>query len=155
VQARIADGLPKGFRAVFGLTTALDEQLRGPVIDAADECQALMESVARTEGVEFVFDGPALYGRQRQLFERLATAMARCPNFAVEIGGHTSGGGDPDAARALAERWAQAVAEAMMRAGAERPRLRAVGYGNARPVADIATEAGRQRNRRIVFRIVS
>jgi len=155
VQTRIAEGVPTGFRAVFGLTTVLDEQLRGPVIAVADLCQALVEAVARTEGVEFVFDGSALYGRQRQLFERLATAMARCPGFAVEIGGHTSGGGDPEAARALSERWAQAVAEAMLRAGTERPRLRAVGYGNARPVADIATEAGRQRNRRIVFRIVS
>lgn len=155
VRAKITDGLPIGFRAEFAITTALDEELRGPSLNVAGECQALLEKVARTEGVEFVFDGATLYGRHRQFFERLAAAMTRCPEFAVEIGGHTSGGGDPDAARALAERWAQAVAEAVMRAGAERVRVRAVGYGNARPVADVNTEAGRQRNRRVVFRFVS
>ncbi|MGH7002779.1 MAG: OmpA family protein, partial [Alphaproteobacteria bacterium] len=155
VQSRVAERTPAGFRSKFELTTVLDEELKGPAIVAAERCQGLLESVSGTETVEFVFDGPALHARQRRFFERVAAALARCPGFAVEIGAHTSGSGDPDAARALSDRWAQAAAEALVRAGVGRGRLRAVGHGNTRPVADGATEAGRQRNRRIVFRIVT
>ncbi len=154
VEAALVERVPAGFRVKPWLTTALDEELRGGEITSAERCQALYDSVARTGNPEFVFDGPALLDHQRRLFERLAAAARRCQAFMVEIGAHSSGNGDPDAARALSERWAQAVADALARAGAERQRLRAVGFGNARPLADGATEAGRLRNRRIVFRIV-
>ena len=154
IVAAVNDRLPKGFRAKFELTTMLDEELKGPVLTAAERCQPLFDAVARTRAVEFVFDGPALLDRQRQLFERLGAAAKRCPSFTLEIGGHATGAGDPDAARALSERWAQAVADALARAGAERRRLRAVGYGNARPLGEANTEAGRARNRRIVFRVI-
>ena len=154
VVALVAGRMPKDFRAKNEVTTALDAELEGVALADAARCQALFDSVTRTGHPEFVFDGPALFGYQRRLFERLAAATRRCQAFAVEIGAHSSGIGEPDAARALSERWAEAVADALARAGAERGRLRIAGFGNARPLADGETEAGRLRNRRIVFRIV-
>lgn len=154
VEGLLAERMPREFRAKVALSTELDETLKGePLADAA-RCQALFDTVTRARGPEFVFDGPALFGHQRRLFERLAVAARRCRAFALEIGAHSSGIGDPDAARALSERWAEAVAEALVRGGAERGRLRPVGFGNSRPLADGETEDGRLRNRRIVFRIV-
>lgn len=150
----VAARLPKNFRFKNELGTALDAELVGGALADAGRCQALFDSVARVARPEFVFDGPALFGHQRRLFERLAAAARRCPDFAVEIGAHSSGIGDPDAARALSERWAEAVADALARAGADPRRLKIVGYGNAHPLGDGETEAGRLRNRRIVFRIV-
>jgi OOP family OmpA-OmpF porin len=154
VEALIAERMPKDFRAKVELSTALDEELKGVALTDAGRCQALFDAVTRKATPEFVFDGPALFGHQRRLFERLAAAQRRCQRFVVEIGAHSSGIGDPDAARALSERWAEAVADALSRAGAERGRLRIVGYGNARPLGEGDSEAGRLRNRRIVFRIV-
>lgn len=154
VEALLAARLPKGFSAKNALSTELDESLKGEALADAARCQALFDSVTRVASPEFVFDGPALFGHQRRLFERLAAAERRCRAFVLEIGAHSSGIGDPDAARALSERWAEAVAEALVRAGAERGRLRVAGFGNARPLGDGETEAGRLRNRRIVFRIV-
>lgn len=154
VRALVAARLPKDFRAKDRLMTALDAELKGGALADAGRCQALFDSVTRVADPEFVFDGPALFGHQRRLFERLAAAARRCPGFAIEIGAHSSGIGDPDAARALSERWAEAVADALKRAGADPKRLKVAGFGNARPLADGETEAGRLRNRRIVFRIV-
>lgn len=153
VELLLSERMPKDFRAKTALSTELDETLKGEPLAEAAPCQALVDAVVRTGGPEFVFDGPALFGHQRRLFERLAAAARRCPALTLEIGAHSSGIGDPDAARALSERWAEAVAEALVRAGAERGRLRTVGFGNSRPLADGETEAGRLRNRRIVFRI--
>ncbi|HEY7607841.1 MAG TPA: OmpA family protein [Alphaproteobacteria bacterium] len=154
IAAAVSERMPKGFQAKFEVTTTLDEALQGGEIAAAERCQALFDAVARTASIEFVFDGATLLGRQRRLFERLAAAARRCQGLVVEIGGHGPGAGDPEASRALSERWAQAVADAVSRAGAERRRLRAVGYGNMQPLGESASDAGRLRNRRIVFRIV-
>jgi OOP family OmpA-OmpF porin len=154
VAATVAERTPKGFTATLDLATTLDEALKGPVLTAAERCQALVDAVAGTRAVEFVFDGPALLERQRQLFQRLAAATTRCPAFTLEIGAHAAGTGDPEAARALSARGGVAVADALARAGADRGRLRAVGYGNAQPVADAKTEAGRAGNRRIAFRVI-
>jgi outer membrane protein OmpA-like peptidoglycan-associated protein len=153
-EALVAARMPKDFRAKIEIGTALDEELKGAALADAAACQALFDAVVRKGGPEFVFDGPALFGHQRRLFERLAAAQRRCQGFAVEVGAHSSGNGDPDAARALSQRWAEAVADALARAGGDRARLRVAGFGNARPLADGDTEAGRLRNRRIVFRIV-
>jgi len=152
--ALVASRLPKGFRVKNELMTALDAALKGGTLADAARCQALLDAVARVAKPEFVFDGPALFGYQRRMFERLAAAARRCQGFVVEIGAHSSGIGDPDAARALSERWAEAVADALARAGVDPRRLKIVGYGNAHPLGDGETEAGRLRNRRIVFRIV-
>jgi OOP family OmpA-OmpF porin len=154
VAALVAERAPRDFRAHAAVSTMLDEDLKGVALTDAAACQRLVDSVARTGAPEFVFDGPALLGHQRRLFERLAAAARRCQRFVLEIGAHSSGTGDPDAARALSERWAEAVMDALARAGAERGRMRAVGFGNGRPLGDGETEAGRLRNRRIVFRIV-
>jgi OOP family OmpA-OmpF porin len=153
-EAALAERMPKGFAARPRIVAAIDEALQGPPLAEAEACQNLFDAVARAHPMEFVFDGAALHERQRQAFERLAVAVRRCPGFTIEIGAHTSGGGDPDAARLLAERWAEAVVDAMARAGAERARLRAVGYGNARPLDDIDSEEGRARNRRVAFRVL-
>lgn len=154
VETVVTDRLPKGFRAKFEMATLLDERLKGPRLANVSECQALLDMVAQTRAVEFVFDGPALLDRQRQLLDRIVTTARRCPDFRIEVGGHAAGTGDPEAARVLSERWAQAVVEALAAAGAARPRLRPVGYGNTKPVADAGSEAGRLRNRRIAFRFV-
>lgn len=154
IETALGARVPKGFQAKAEIATVLDEALRGGEIASAERCQALFDAVGQSEAVAFAFDGETLLGRQRRLFARVAAAARRCQNFAVEVGAHGPGAGDPEASRALSERWAQAVADAASRAGAERRRLRAVGYGNMHPLGESASEAGRLRNRRIVFRIV-
>jgi outer membrane protein OmpA-like peptidoglycan-associated protein len=154
LKSFVGERMPKDYRAKFELVAALDEQLKGAVLTQPERCQALFDAVARTGAVEFVVDGPELLDRQRALFQRLVAAHKRCPDMVLEIGGHSTGSGDREAARVLSESWAQAVADALVAAGDARRTLKPVGYGNTLPVADGATEAGRLRNRRIVFRIV-
>ena len=55
-------------------------------------------------------------------------------------------------AEALSELRAQAVADYLVQRGIDRSRLQAVGFGEARPIADNNTAAGRAENRRVVLR---
>jgi outer membrane protein OmpA-like peptidoglycan-associated protein len=81
--------------------------------------------------------------------DRLAQFMRDYPERSVRIEGHTDAAGSDDANQGLSERRAQAVREALTERGLEATRIGAVGYGEARPIADNETAAGRQQNRRV------
>jgi outer membrane protein OmpA-like peptidoglycan-associated protein len=72
----------------------------------------------------------------------------------LEIAGYTDNSGDPAANVALSQKRADAVRDAMIKAGANSDMLIAKGYGEADPVASNDTPDGRFRNRRIEYRLV-
>ena len=82
---------------------------------------------------------------------RMASLLAANAKLRVEIGGYTDNVGSPAANLALAQRRAQAVVQFLTSRGIAAARLTALGYGEANPAADNATEAGRAKNRRIEF----
>ncbi|HLU13985.1 MAG TPA: OmpA family protein [Arenimonas sp.] len=77
----------------------------------------------------------------------LATQLPGSGSITIE--GHTDSQGNKDANQALSLRRAEAVRSLLEQAGVAAGRLRAVGRGQARPVADNGTAAGRARNRRV------
>lgn len=79
----------------------------------------------------------------------LAAYLRAGPAASVRIEGHTDGQGEAAANLKLSQQRAEAVAAALAEAGVPRGRIQAVGRGEADPVADDATVAGRARNRRV------
>lgn len=154
IEATVSQRLPKGFQARFVLVTGLDEELSGPALTDTAACQALLDRVMLGRRFDFNLDGKALYDSSRRLFGRLVAAGTRCSTLILEVGAHTGAGGDLESDRSLSERWAQAIAEALGRAGARREQLKAVGYGNTRPLVEASSPDARTRNRRIEFRFV-
>jgi chemotaxis protein MotB len=103
--------------------------------------------------------GRAAIGRDgASVLQRLAALFAMVPG-AVTIEGHTDS--VPVRAGAFASNWdlsgarAAAVAEGLVYFGLPETRLRIVGYGDTRPVADNVTPDGRAANRRVVFVVES
>ncbi|TPW02941.1 MAG: oprF, partial [Alphaproteobacteria bacterium] len=61
----------------------------------------------------------------------------------------------PDAYnQSLSQRRADAVAQSLIANGVQPVRVVAVGFGEARPIADNNTVAGRQANRRVEIKLV-
>lgn len=75
--------------------------------------------------------------------------LARHPDKAVKIEGHTDSSGPDDANLALSERRARSVREALVAQGADPSRISAGGYGESQPIASNDTAEGRARNRRV------
>lgn len=67
----------------------------------------------------------------------------------VRIEGHTDSQGGDAANQALSQRRAEAVRRVLEEAGVAGSRLRATGRGEANPIADNGTAAGRAQNRRV------
>lgn len=88
------------------------------------------------------------------VLDQLAAILAPFPN-ALRIEGHTDN--VPIATREFPSNWelsavrAASVVHLFMRRGVDARRMTVVGMGEYHPVADNATEAGRNRNRRVVI----
>jgi TonB family protein len=67
----------------------------------------------------------------------------------VEVEGHTDNVGNAESNKKLSEQRAKAVMDYLISRGVEASRLKSVGYGLVKPVADNSTEEGRAKNRRV------
>lgn len=72
----------------------------------------------------------------------------------IEISGHTDNVGSSKSNKALSEDRAKAVMNYLVENGASKDRITYKGYGSTQPVANNATEAGRQMNRRTEFKVL-
>jgi OmpA-OmpF porin, OOP family len=85
----------------------------------------------------------------------VAEIMKAYPNVKIKIGGYTDNTGDKSANQKLSEDRASNVMAALEKMGVAPDRLEAQGYGEGHPVADNATEDGKQKNRRIALRVTA
>lgn len=109
------------------------------------------EEVPRLELVfEFDFDSTTLRRAHREDLERIVRFMRRHPAATAQLEGHTDDRGPRPYNQKLSEDRARAVRDQLVAAGIDGSRITAVGRGEQQPVASNETEAGRQRNRRVV-----
>jgi OmpA-OmpF porin, OOP family len=115
---------------------------------AARVCQQKFDQLLKTP-VSFQSGNAIINAESRSLLESLAETAMLCPYSHLTIAGHTDKQGDNQSNLKLSEQRAQAVAGWLFQQGIETSRIKTVGYGASRPLADNATEQGRAKNRRI------
>ena len=101
------------------------------------------------EGVHFETAKAVLTENSKTILEIVARSLADWPEVRVEIGGHTDARGSDKYNLDLSQRRAEAVRTYLIERGVAPDRLTAHGYGEAKPIADNGTEAGRAKNRRV------
>src|SRR5690606_29906728 len=121
----------------------------------SDGCpQEMTESVSTDMKINFDFDSDVVKEEFYPEVRRVAEFMNQYLNTRVTIEGHTDSIGTDSYNKALSQRRADAVRNALIqRMNIEPERVTAVGYGEERPVADNSTDAGRAANRRVVDEI--
>lgn len=70
----------------------------------------------------------------------------------IEIAGHTDSDGDADANQLLSKQRADAVKNHLISKGISAERIKTIGYGESRPIADNASPQGKAMNRRTEIR---
>lgn len=86
--------------------------------------------------------------------QKLADFMKKYPETDVTIEGHTDNVGKEAANVKLSQARANAIAKLLVeKYGIEKSRVKAIGYGPKKPIADNKTEEGRQQNRRVEAQI--
>ncbi|TFY90762.1 porin [Pseudomonas kairouanensis] len=121
-----------------------------PAPEPTPEPEAPVAQVVRVElDVKFDFDKSVVKPNSYGDVKNLADFMAQYPATNVEVAGHTDSVGPDAYNQKLSQRRADAVKQVLVKDGVQPSRITAVGYGESRPVADNATEAGRAVNRRV------
>jgi OmpA-OmpF porin, OOP family len=89
------------------------------------------------------------------LLDEVAAVMKEHPEILkLEIQGHTDDRGNRKTNEKLSQDRADSVKKALGSRGIDQGRLVAKGYGQSAPIDDNKTETGRQKNRRVEFKIV-
>lgn len=89
------------------------------------------------------------------ILRELTDVLRTHPNLRIRIEGNTDSIGNDLYNLKLSQRRAQSVKAALMRLGIDPSRMETIGYGETRPIATNATRAGRAKNRRTEFHIIS
>ena len=125
-----------------------------PIIIDIDLERIAAGSMAVLNNIFFDLDKYDLKPKSLPELQKIARFMQENPQMKVEVSGHTDNIGQPAYNKQLSEKRALSVYNYLIQKGIDKNRLVPIGYGQAKPLADNATEAGRQQNRRIEFRIV-
>ncbi|MBL4688774.1 MAG: OmpA family protein [Nannocystaceae bacterium] len=107
------------------------------------------------EGIFFDTNKETIKASSRKELDHAVDVLTRFPTVRVEISGHTDDRGSDEYNMDLSTRRADAVRAYLVDRGVESDRLSARGVGEESPRATNETSAGRAKNRRIEFKLLS
>lgn len=120
-----------------------------------EECAGRFEILSRTGSIYFKTGSAQIDAGSEPLLETVLDIAKRCPALDIVVEGHTDSVGSDVTNQILSEARARSVAMYLSERGVGPQRLRAVGYGAARPIAPNDTPGNQARNRRIEFAVAS
>ncbi len=102
-------------------------------------------------GVNFEFNSAKLLPQSKDTLDVVVAGLIANPEIHIEISGHTDNIGTVAANKKLSLARAESVKSYLVSKGINPDRIKTVGYGFERPIADNKTSEGRAKNRRIEF----
>ena len=118
------------------------------------ECIAQIDTILAKRKISFTPGSAEIAAEAAPLVGQLAEVLRKCGAIEIEIAGYTDSQGSDSGNLALSQARADAVLMALLSRRVDTSKMIAKGYGEADPVADNKTEAGREANRRIEFHLL-
>jgi outer membrane protein OmpA-like peptidoglycan-associated protein len=147
------DGCPDPDNDGDGVPDANDACALEPGSAEAKGCPAVQLSAGRIEireRIEFQPESDVLAADSEAILQQMRALLEQHPEIrSVAIEGHTDSSGRAALNQSLSERRAARVVSWLVEHGVAPDRLTAWGCAASRPLADDATDDGRQRNRRV------
>jgi len=106
------------------------------------------------KGINFRRNSADIKASSFPLLKEAVSVFKEYPTLRVEISGHTSDEGKRDFNMKLSRKRAEAVKAFLVSAGIDESRIGTVGHGPDKPIADNETKEGKEKNRRIEFRLL-
>ena len=115
------------------------------------EVRILLEKAM--QGIEFETNKATIKKKSFPLLDKIAQTFIDNSNYIIEVQGHTDNVGKAEYNMRLSDDRANSVMNYLISKGVPSTRMTARGYGMTTPIADNKTKAGRQKNRRVEFKI--
>jgi OOP family OmpA-OmpF porin len=149
LSSRLGEGL--NFKLDIRYDETLDPLLGLPT---DEECVAGINALLAADNIDFEPGSAQIARDAADTLDEIADQMKQCSDFPMEVGGHTDSQGREEMNLDLSQKRAEAVVAALMERRILTGNLTAMGYGETVAIADNETEAGREANRRIEFRLI-
>jgi OOP family OmpA-OmpF porin len=113
------------------------------------------KAIEINEQVHFEYNKANILPDSDTLLTAVAQVLKDHPEIKkISIEGHTDNKGAPAYNATLSQKRADAVMKWLVDHGIEKKRMSAKGFGQTKPIADNKTDEGREKNRRVEFKIV-
>lgn len=144
-----------GPQAKLDISVVYEEEL-DPIagLPTPEECVAQIGVVTEARKILFDPGSASITSETQTVVDDIAEILQRCPNLRIRIAGYTDSQGREEMNLALSQQRAESVLDALRLRRVPVGSFEAVGYGEADPIADNETEAGREANRRIEFSLI-
>lgn len=145
-----------GAGASFDVDVTYDVAL-DPIASLPDPetCVARIQAVQDDGKIVFEPGSVEITDDAGEILDQITELLPACQHVAMEIGGHTDSQGREEMNLGLSQSRADAVLNGLLARDVLVSNLTARGYGETQPIGDNETEAGRELNRRIEFRLYS
>ncbi len=139
----------------FDVNVTYQEKL-DPVLGlpTPDECEAEIGAIVAAGKINFEPGSATIDSSALGTMDDIAEILKRCGDLRLEIQGYTDSQGREEMNLALSQSRSESVLNELRARRVSTGSFKAVGYGEENPVADNDTEAGREANRRIEFRLI-
>ena len=117
------------------------------------EIQTKLDNLFKITKVEFVYAKDLLTPKGKKTIDKVYTILNKHKNIKVEVGGHTDSDGTKKLNKALSQKRANAIKKYLITKGIKSNRLKAVGYGESKPLVKNDSSKNKQINRRVEFKI--
>jgi OOP family OmpA-OmpF porin len=113
------------------------------------------KAIVITEQIHFEYNKATIMADSDALLQQIAKVLTDHPEIKkISIEGHTDNKGNGPFNMTLSQKRAEAVVQWLIAHGVDKSRLASKGFGMTKPIGDNKTEDGREKNRRVEFRIV-
>jgi OOP family OmpA-OmpF porin len=157
------DGCPVHDKDADGIVDEIDKcpdqpETRNGFQDADGCPDELPKEVAKfagvIKGIQFDFGKATIRKESNKVLDDAVKVLTQYPELRILISGHTDNVGDAQTNLQLSQERADSVKAYLVSKGIAADRVETRGAGPNEPVADNATDKGRQENRRIEFKLL-
>ncbi len=141
VYVQLSDG---GYDMVIAEKEAMNQD-----IQANEMFNKINAGEALTLYINFETGKSAIKTESQPIIDELHKMLSGNPTLKMIIEGHTDNVGNPGSNKTLSEQRASSVKTALVNKGISTDRIKTVGYGQDKPIADNSTEDGKAKNRRV------
>ena len=129
----------------------------GRGVQPDDERALLSEGIIRVHRIHFATGKAVITADSHDILRQIADLLAKYPTLRIRIEGHTDSKGSARYNKRLSLKRANAVLDYILdyRKDLVRDRFEVAGIGPEEPVAPNDTEFGRQKNRRVEFKVIN
>lgn len=123
------------------------------IIVAHEEIPFKNDTIYTFHNVLFDFDKSELLDNSRMELDKLVNFLIQNKTLMLEIYGHTDAVGHSARNSELSNERAKSVRDYLVKSGISELRIKWFGFGSSKPVASNDSEEGREKNRRVEFKL--